>query len=753
MDNNRNIPKSKFQGDLKLGGIYWKDAVRVRQNEGLNQWQKNHFRLMKMVEYQESVVQGYLERLLTRIGIEYSRKEYVPTNDEILDKLMSIDPEVQKLVLLNGKAAAMEMFVKQNYDLKGRYRNIFQGGRIPRNMSMKVINDYLDEVDAPTMEQSALEDYTSQMRSELAVITQRHIAKSVAQMTAWNWSRGRGIEELTRRFQEEQEKENIDMSKVLPNAETVIRTESMKIMNAEAWRSATEVGSYADGLLWGFSYHAVGDSRTRETHLAQHGVCAPVDDPFWNEWTPPNGYNCRCWLISEWEESSSYKQPRRDLHPDPGFAFNPANNVSGRVLQQKKQEPPKPEVNTQSESVVKPDELGKDDAASEKKFEKKGKKVQKPVTSSKKKRYNNMGVSRSTANSNAPRSPEPPIPDEQEGTIIPTPDGKFLAVHGPMVKTTRTKEEAAKAIRDAGGTVPEEIPEIKPDNNPENRKEQENNDSKRGISEQEVQKALTRFHSRKKARQNRDTPAKMLVLSLLPDGSLVVKDGETVVATIERSESEGLRLSANDNYDADIKGHKETFPELSDALNKISKQNGNADIVSGKDRKPVRGLEEGSFIPKEFAEVRGESEGYIIVDAENEECIKNMTVEERNMMDELCKYGLILKPIPRSNIPYITTSDMWVMNMPGAVEPIKMEMKKIRSKEKNTIITRIRKAKEQKCQIAFLDMRTSPIELDVLYSYIIRYIGSRPGKILPIDLEIWLNQNGKEVRFFRKRDE
>ena len=80
---------------------------------------------MKMVEYQESVVRGALERLLTRIGIEYSRKEYVPTNDEILDKLMSIDPEVQKLVLLNGKAAAMEMFVKQNYDLKGRYRNIF----------------------------------------------------------------------------------------------------------------------------------------------------------------------------------------------------------------------------------------------------------------------------------------------------------------------------------------------------------------------------------------------------------------------------------------------------------------------------------------------------------------------------------------------------------------------------------------------------------------------------------------------------
>lgn len=400
---------------------------------------------MKMVEYQESVVQGALERLLTRIGIEYSRKEYVPTNDEILDKLMSIDPEVQKLVLLNGKAAAMEMFVKQNYDLKGRYRNIFQGGRVPRNMTMKVINDYLDEVDAPSMGPSALEDYTSQMRSGLAEVTQRHIAKSVAQMTAWNWSRGRGIEELTRRFQEEQKKEQIDMSKVLPNAETVVRTESMKILNAEAWRSATEVGSYADGLLWGFSYHAVGDSRTRETHLAQHGVCAPVDDPFWNEWTPPNGYNCRCWLISEWEEPSSYKQPRRDLHPDPGFAFNPANNVAGRVPQPKKAEPKKPEVDTQpQESVVKPDELGKDDAASEKNFEKKGKNIQKPVTSSKKKRYNNVESQSKKIHRSAKTKRE--FVNKERKQLLTTPDGITYAVFGTSVEEVNSPHIPFKGI-------------------------------------------------------------------------------------------------------------------------------------------------------------------------------------------------------------------------------------------------------------------------------------------------------------------
>ena len=736
MAEKRSLPKSRFQGDLKLGGIYWKDAVHVRQSEGLNQWQKNHFRLMKMVEYQESVVQGALERLLTRIGIEYSRKEYVPTNDEILDKLMSIDPEVQKLVLLNGKAAAMEMFVKQNYDLQGRYRNIFQGGRVPRNMTMKVINDYLDEIDAPSMEPSALETYTSQMRTGLAEVTQRHIAKSVAQMTAWNWSRGRGIEELTRRFQEEQKKEQIDMSKVLPNAETVVRTESMKILNAEAWRSATEVGSYADGLLWGFSYHAVGDSRTRQTHLAQHGVCAPVDDPFWNEWTPPNGYNCRCWLISEWEEPSSYKQPRRDLHPDPGFAFNPANNVSGRVPQQKKQEQKKQEVNTQpQESVGKPDELGKNDAVSEKNFEKKAKKIQKPVTTQEKKRYNNIATSQPTLTPTAPPSPEPLIPEVQNGTIIPTPDGKFIAIHGPMVKTTTTREAAAQAIRDAGGTVQEEKPEIKPDNNPENREEQENNDSKNGITEQEVQTALKRFHS-----QNQVDKKKKLIVSLLPNGRLVVKDGEEIVATIEPSKSGVLQLSANKRFYAVVNKIADVYSSLLSFFEDVSNRNKNANIVfESEEKKPVRGIEEGSFLPTEKAK----KQGWMIGNTDND------TEAERKMFDELRSLGLNLIRIDTSEKEGEATSDTWILQ---GWRIKKLELKSLTTKQKSTIQGHISHAIEQKCQLLLLDMRKSPITFEEISRIVRRYIGGRIPRMLPIDLEIWLNENEKLTRYSRKKD-
>ena len=535
---------------------------------------------------------------------------------------------------------------------------------------------------------------------------------------------------MKRRFQEEQEKENIDMSKVLPNAETVVRTESMKILNAEAWRSATEVGSYADGLLWGFSYHAVGDSRTRETHLAQHGVCAPVDDPFWNEWAPPNGYNCRCWLISEWEEPSSYKQPRRDLHPDPGFAFNPANNVSGRVPQQKKQEQKKTEqkkleVNTQT--VVKPAQPVQNQENSPK-YEKN---IQTPVIAPKKIRYN-KGDTPKAVTFRPPR-PEPLIPEVQNGTIIPTPDGKFLAIHGPMVKTTRTKEEAAKTIRDAGGKVLEDKPEIKPDNTPENRKEQENNDSKRGITEQEIQTALKRFHS-----QNQVNKKKKLVVSLLPNGCLVVKDGEEIVATIEQSESEGLQLSANKRFYAVVNKIAEVYSSLLTFFENVSECYKNADIVVENDIEQEITIEQKSFLP-----MNGKKKGWMIGNTDND------TIDEKKTFDELRNLGLNLIRINTSNKDRVCTSDTWIMR---GWRIKKLELKNLTTDRYGTIRKHISHAIEQGCQLLFLDMRKSEITIDKLSEFINEYKRRRIPSEIPIDIEIWLIENGKTVRYSRRKD-
>lgn len=43
---------------------------------------------------------------------------------------------------------------------------------------------------------------------------------------------------------------------------------------------------------------AVHDKRTRTTHLAVDGLVFPHDHPFWQTWYPPNGFACRCIVIT-----------------------------------------------------------------------------------------------------------------------------------------------------------------------------------------------------------------------------------------------------------------------------------------------------------------------------------------------------------------------------------------------------------------------------------------------------------------------
>jgi SPP1 gp7 family putative phage head morphogenesis protein len=45
-------------------------------------------------------------------------------------------------------------------------------------------------------------------------------------------------------------------------------------------------------------YVAIMDMRTRPEHAARNNLCLPVDDPYWDTWAPPCGWNCRCTLQS-----------------------------------------------------------------------------------------------------------------------------------------------------------------------------------------------------------------------------------------------------------------------------------------------------------------------------------------------------------------------------------------------------------------------------------------------------------------------
>jgi SPP1 gp7 family putative phage head morphogenesis protein len=46
-----------------------------------------------------------------------------------------------------------------------------------------------------------------------------------------------------------------------------------------------------------WEYRTVADDHVRREHQLLHGLILPANDPRWNKIFPPNGWNCRCWIV------------------------------------------------------------------------------------------------------------------------------------------------------------------------------------------------------------------------------------------------------------------------------------------------------------------------------------------------------------------------------------------------------------------------------------------------------------------------
>lgn len=52
-----------------------------------------------------------------------------------------------------------------------------------------------------------------------------------------------------------------------------------------------------DGDRYNLQYRTAGDDKVRPEHAALNGVTRPMNDPFWETYYPPNGWNCRCTVV------------------------------------------------------------------------------------------------------------------------------------------------------------------------------------------------------------------------------------------------------------------------------------------------------------------------------------------------------------------------------------------------------------------------------------------------------------------------
>jgi SPP1 gp7 family putative phage head morphogenesis protein len=121
--------------------------------------------------------------------------------------------------------------------------------------------------------------------------------------------------------------------------DNVYRTNIMTALNVGRYRQMTDPDVMTARPVW--QYDAIDDSHTRPTHLALNGRAFPADNPFWLTWYPPNGYRCRCGVVSLSTAQAKRKgltvetkiptsvpinggMNHQQLLPDPGFGYNPA---------------------------------------------------------------------------------------------------------------------------------------------------------------------------------------------------------------------------------------------------------------------------------------------------------------------------------------------------------------------------------------------------------------------------------------------
>lgn len=64
-------------------------------------------------------------------------------------------------------------------------------------------------------------------------------------------------------------------------------------------------------------YNAIIDDATRDEHAALNGIIRHINDSFWDEFFPPNGYNCRCSVDQLDEQDARARGGETDLREKP----------------------------------------------------------------------------------------------------------------------------------------------------------------------------------------------------------------------------------------------------------------------------------------------------------------------------------------------------------------------------------------------------------------------------------------------------
>lgn len=121
-------------------------------------------------------------------------------------------------------------------------------------------------------------------------------------------------------------------------SDVIFRTNIQTAYNVGHFKSMTEPTTLRLRPYW--QYITAGDGHVRDTHALMEGKVYRADDPIWDVWYPPNGFRCRCMVVSlskgqvermgiavETQAPHEVDYTTGEIffrYPDKGFSGNPA---------------------------------------------------------------------------------------------------------------------------------------------------------------------------------------------------------------------------------------------------------------------------------------------------------------------------------------------------------------------------------------------------------------------------------------------
>lgn len=116
----------------------------------------------------------------------------------------------------------------------------------------------------------------------------------------------------------------------------------LKVEQDLAWKQASSAKRWYDiqaekDVLPMLKYVTAGDDRVRDEHAVLDGIIKKADDSFWDNYMPPNGFNCRC-IAEQLEETAEtpdniLKQKKKQSELPKLFKNNPGQ--TGYIFDEK----------------------------------------------------------------------------------------------------------------------------------------------------------------------------------------------------------------------------------------------------------------------------------------------------------------------------------------------------------------------------------------------------------------------------------